>query len=243
MTNSEIRAYARSCLKGNVGRLFAPFFIVILIEAVLTLPAIFQAAALAEEASVFTFSDIDFIEMAPISPGNEFLSLVSNIVSLFTPVLYVGLADICITAVRRSFYSLSDLFAGTSQFIGIILTNLLAGLFIFLKLLLFIVPGIIESYALAMTNFVRADDPSLGAHEAIERSRWLMDGNKLDFFKLQLSFIPWFLLSIVTLGIGFVYVIPYYNVSVAAFYESLFLQEKKSTEKPFCLDGNEESQN
>ena len=243
MTNYDIRAYAKSCLKGNVGRLFAPFLLVFLIETLLTLPALAQAAALAEEASVFNFSGADYIIMAPISSGTEALSLVSDIANIFMGVLYIGLADICLSAVRKSHYSLTDVFTGTNQFFGIILTDILAGLFIFLKMLLFIIPGIIESYALAMINFVRADNPALGPKEAIDRSRFLMDGSKMDFFRLQLSFIPWFLLSVVTLGIGFIYVVPYYNLSVAAFYESLILQEKESAKRPFCLDGDTESQN
>lgn len=209
MTNKDIKSYAKSCVKGNLGKIFPPFFLVFLIEAAILAPSL--------------------AKLAHISFKNELLSAFTDIASLFTCVLYVGLADICISVVRKYPYGLSDVFSGTSQFGYILLTNLLAGLFILLKSLLLIVPGIIEAYALSMTNLVRAEDPSLGPKEAIDRSRWLMDGNKFDFFKLQLSFIPWFLLSIVTLGIGAVYVVPYYNISVAAFYENLLMQERALT--------------
>ena len=49
----------------------------------------------------------------------------------------------------------------------------------------------------------------------------MMDGHKMDLFLLILSFIGWFLLSILTLGIGLLWLIPYMYTSIAHFYEQL----------------------
>lgn len=104
-------------------------------------------------------------------------------------------------------------------------TMLLRKVFVFLWSLLFIIPGIIMSYAYEMTPYILNDHPELGAKEAIDRSRTMMKGHKWELFVLDLSFIGWLILSILTLGIvGIFYVNPYYNSSHAAFYEALKAQ-------------------
>ncbi len=87
--------------------------------------------------------------------------------------------------------------------------------------LLLFIPGIVMSFAYAMTPFILQECPELSAWEASTRSRELMRGHKFDLFYLYLSFIGWAILSIFTLGIGFIWLIPYMQMSVAAFYEDL----------------------
>lgn len=48
-----------------------------------------------------------------------------------------------------------------------------------------------------------------------------MDGYKMKLFLLDLSFIGWMILSILTLGIGLLFLQPYMNTARAAFYEDL----------------------
>lgn len=115
-------------------------------------------------------------------------------------------------------------------------TQLLRRIFTALWTLLLIVPGIIMSYAYEMTPYILNDEPGLGAKETLDRSRTMMKGHKWELFVLDLSFIGWFLLSIVTLGIAHVfYVQPYYESSHAAFYESLKAQESPAPEAPVDL--------
>ena len=92
---------------------------------------------------------------------------------------------------------------------------------IFLWTLLLIIPGIIKSFAYAMTPYVLKDNPELSCLEAIERSRLMMKGNKWRLFVLWLSFIGWFFLGLLTLGIGFFWIGPYIYTTMAAFYEDI----------------------
>ena len=98
---------------------------------------------------------------------------------------------------------------------------LLMSVYIFAWTLLLIVPGIIKSFAYVLTPFILTDKPELSANEAIELSMKMMDGHKLDFFILCLSFIGWYLLSILTLCIGMLWVTPYMYTTMAAFYEDV----------------------
>lgn len=103
--------------------------------------------------------------------------------------------------------------------------NLWCMILLYLKVilwsLLLIVPGIIKVFEYAMAPFILAENPEIGALEAIHRSSAMMKGHRFDLFYLILSFIGWYFLCILTLGIGFLWLIPYAETSVAAFYENL----------------------
>lgn len=95
------------------------------------------------------------------------------------------------------------------------------GLKLWLWFLLFIVPGFIMCFAYAMTPFILNDHPELSAWEASRRSEEMMRGHKWRLFCLELSFIGWYLLAILTFGIGLLWLIPYVTTSLAAFYNDL----------------------
>lgn len=104
------------------------------------------------------------------------------------------------------------------SFLNSFLASLLSSVFIFLWSLLFIIPGIIKSLAYSMVPFIIAEEPEIDALEAIQKSQDMMRGNKTRLFTLYLSFIGWFILAILTMGIGMIFLYPYIQMSVANFY-------------------------
>jgi uncharacterized membrane protein len=95
-------------------------------------------------------------------------------------------------------------------------------LFVYLWMLLLIIPGIIAAFRYAMAFFIIADDEDCGPLEAITRSKEMMKGNKWKFFCLNCRFIGWSLLAtFFTFGIGFLWVVPYMQTSLAKFYEDV----------------------
>ena len=89
-------------------------------------------------------------------------------------------------------------------------------------LLLLVIPGIVKAYEYRLVDYLLAENPALSSAEACEQSRALMDGNKWNAFVLDLSFIGWNILSLLTLGlVGLFYVSPYENSTNAALYEEL----------------------
>ena len=67
-----------------------------------------------------------------------------------------------------------------------------------------------------------SEDPAMSYQEAFAQSKVLMTGNKWKAFVLDLSFLGWDLLSLLTLGIlGTFYVGPYRHMTNAALYEAL----------------------
>ena len=98
---------------------------------------------------------------------------------------------------------------------------LLVVVFTFLWSLLFVIPGIVKGYSYALTPYILIDDPQISIRDAVRKSQRMMSGQKFNLFYLQLSFIGWWILSIMTGGIGFLWLIPYYTTSMAAFYRNL----------------------
>ena len=102
------------------------------------------------------------------------------------------------------------------------LTMFLQGLFLVLWTLLFIVPGIVKAYAYRLTPYLLSEHPELTGTQAITLSRQMMKGHKWRAFVLDLSFIGWILLSVLTLGILTIfYVGPYMNATDAELYEAV----------------------
>lgn len=93
--------------------------------------------------------------------------------------------------------------------------------FVFLWSLLFIIPGIIKSIAYSQMYFLMVEDPKMDAATAQKKSMEIMEGHKGEYFVLQLSFIPWYLLVCITLGIASIYVTPYIATANAEFYNKL----------------------
>lgn len=112
----------------------------------------------------------------------------------------------------------SDIFSRFTYFWQGFLMQLLMGIFIFLWSLLLIIPGIIAAYSYAMTPYILEENPSMSVMEAIRRSKEMMDGNKWRLFCLQISFIGWALLSILTCGVGFLFLTPYMSAAECAFF-------------------------
>lgn len=116
---------------------------------------------------------------------------------------------------------ISTLFSFFKRWKTAVLANLMKAVFIFLWALLFIIPGIIASYSYAMTSYLLAENPDMTASEAIDKSKQIMKGNRWRLFCLQLSFIGWDFLCVFTLGIGNLWLTPYKQASVAAFFRDV----------------------
>ena len=97
----------------------------------------------------------------------------------------------------------------------------LMGIYMFLWMLLLVVPGIIKAIAYSLTPYILKDYPELSVNQAINLSVKMMKGHKMRYFLLTLSFIGWGLLGILTLGIGYIWLTPYMYTTTAAFYQDV----------------------
>lgn len=128
--------------------------------------------------------------------------------------VYLRLAGGTRPDVADMFYGFKDLWCAFK-------VQFLTGLFTSLWSLLFVIPGIIKALSYSMSMFILAENPGMPALEAIDRSKKMMDGHKADLFVLGLSFIGWFLLGSVTLGIAYIWIAPYVSTTYVNFYNEI----------------------
>lgn len=216
MTASDYRSIARQKLAGKWGK-----------AIVIALVAFYLGGLIAQSNVELSFSiDEDTrIEIESV---------------LLLPFTFLGLggilaiAQLILGGVIRQGYAVSllkqhdgeetdikDLFSQFHRFGDGFCLFLLEGVFIFLWMLLFIIPGIVASYRYAMAPFLMAENEDMTASEAINASKELMDGHKAELFFLDLSFIGWGILNVLTMGIGSIALNPYKNAARVAFYRSL----------------------
>lgn len=201
---STLKQEARTALRGKWMQFALLSLLLLILNGVFSLPG--------------TLYSLAFPHTTPFGWGDGItlvLSLVYAVVTWgFTVMLLRNLRD-------PQFDELGALFDGFRQFGRIFTTLLLQFVYTMLWMLLLIVPGIVKAYSYSMTPYILYDRPDLQRNAAIELSMRMMRGHKMELFLLHLSFIGWFLLCVVTLGIGLLWLIPYVETTVAAFYEDL----------------------
>jgi len=122
---------------------------------------------------------------------------------------------------RNQETSIDLLFKGFNRFGISLAAYLIMLLFVVLWMILLIIPGIIAALSYSMTFFIIADNQSIDAMDALKKSKDIMKGFKMKLFMLWLSFIGWAILSILTFGIGFLWLMPYAQVSLSNFYDDI----------------------
>ncbi|GEP24638.1 DUF975 family protein [Lentilactobacillus diolivorans] len=159
----------------------------------------------------------------------------NSLLSLLLLLLAAGIAFVCIDAMRQKLEYEQPLqksftiFINGDYFLGTLLIDILMWIFIFLWSLLLFIPGMIKSLAYSQAIYIYRDaidrGERIGFLEAITQSRELMDGHKWELFVMQLSFLGWALLVVVTAGIAGIWVLPYSTLSFANYYNELVIQQ------------------
>ena len=152
----------------------------------------------------------------------DIAELISSIVSLAVAgLLGFGTVSFFLKISRNETVTYKELFSKINMCFSYLAISLLVGLFTALWSLLLIIPGIIAAINYSLVYFVKLDNPELGALEVLRKSKEMINGHKWDFFVLILSFLGWAILGIFTLGILYLWLVPYIQVTYANFYNSL----------------------
>lgn len=157
-----------------------------------------------------------------ISFALAFIPVVGVIATyIVMPPLSVGMVMIYLDVTYGDNVEVATLFKGFNMMGKSIALFLLILLFTMLWSMLFVIPGIIKGYSYSMAFYILAENPDMTAREALNESKAIMAGHKMDFFVLQLSFILWALLTVVTFGIASIYVMPYQQLTFTNFYHNI----------------------
>jgi len=220
MDRLQIKAEAKKKIKNHLWDVWKPLILCWIIVFGISLGVGFLSA----------LSGIDLVTVAGDYTVVGFICEI--ILGLVSSILGVGALNYWLKFVREDSTDTDHIFNRLGKlWISVILITLLVGIFTTLWTFLLIIPGIIAAFSYVMVNFVLLDDEDLSPMEVIKRSKQLMNGYKLDYFVFALSFMGWILLSVFTLGILFIWTLPYIEISFVLYYEKLKerLEEKKVT--------------
>lgn len=120
---------------------------------------------------------------------------------------------------RSPFGTLFSVFQ--TPYLNVVKVSLLVSLKIAVGMLLLLIPGIYWAYCYVLVPYLLAENPYLTTGRAMELSKAMMDGEKFHYFLLELSFLGWILLSVLTLGIGGFFLTPYLEATFAEFYAAM----------------------
>lgn len=150
------------------------------------------------------------------------ISGVGEVISLLVGGPFMlGLSMFSLAVARDENAYLELIFKGFEEFIRALSAYLYIFVFTILWLLLLIIPGIVAAISYSMTYFILVDDKEIDAMAAIDKSKAMMDGYKMKYFQLILYYLGFSVLCIFTLGIGFLWLFPYIQVTNAKFYDDV----------------------
>ena len=224
LTSKELRAKAWNSLKGKYWRAFLVILVLGLLASIGTSLET-GSQNLTETINLVDPSEMDeTMELGAAVVGTiaTIMAVVGMAISLFVGnAADVGLAHYFIlnTDSKPSF---ADAFYGFKvKYLRNIGTLLLVGIKLALWSLLLVVPGIIKSFEYAIIPYILADDPEISSKEAFRKAKEMMMGNKWRLCKLYISFFGWFVLCVVTCGLGTPFLLPYVSAANAEFYAEL----------------------
>lgn len=168
-----------------------------------------------------------------ISRGNEELTAASTIYSEIRSIIVCFICYVLAYAQTHVYLkmsrgpepvSLGDFFEGFTKWGRSILAGIWQNLWETLWSLLFIIPGIVKHYSYCMTRFIVMEYPEIPVTKALRISKVITYGHRMDIFIMELSFLGWSLLCLLTCGIGFFWLTPYMQLSLTNAYHSILTE-------------------
>ena len=228
----DFRARAWESLRTRYWRAFGFLFVALLLAELALSPAI----------GVYVASIIGISFAAMVSSSEVISILTAGAVLIYMLLIFVT----CFFAVYQidigimKYFIINteekpdfeNLFAGFKKgYLNIAKTYFFILLKTLLWMLLFYFPAIYKAFEYSMIPYILAEDPTTPTKEAFAKSRAMMHGNRWRLFKLQFSFIGWYLLGFFTCGIGIYFVMPYQHAAIAEFYKEVKANASSATEQ------------
>lgn len=200
MNRVEIKNYAKEKLSGNLGSIWK--ILIIALGISLAAGIVFGI--------LFNNMDADFLD---------------SLLGILMMPLGIGTTAFFVSLIENTNFEAKDLFKYYHDFVKIIGVTVLMGLIVMLGYICFIIPGIILTLSYSLVPIILIKKPELGIVETLKYSREKMQGHKLDAFVLGLSFIGWAILGTLTVGILYIWLFPYMQLTFTKFYLNILGEE------------------
>ena len=202
MKRSELKAKAKAQLKGRWGLAIGTFLVALIIVSIFSL-----GTGISEDSTLVTIITM-------------ILSLVVN------AVISIGICKFALNIAGEGEAKFTDIFSGISVFLKAIGLYLLVGIAVGIGFIILIVPGIILALMFSQTCYILAEDKDISIIDCMKKSAEMMKGHKGEYFVLLLSFLGWAIVAAIPFGLGYLWLVPYQQVTFADYY----LELKKESE-------------
>lgn len=229
MIPSELRKKAREALSGNWGKGVCITLAYLLITFIISfIMGLFED----NSAISFVLSIAEIVISIPLSFGLviSFLNLKRNEDTSAFAFLKNGFSrfskawGVCFQTISKMILPIICVIFGLFLMILLFVMSAKSWFFAIIGVALYIaclVYAVSRGLLYSLAYFIAYDNPDLSAKECVLKSEELMTGNRGNLFLLELSFIGWMILGIFTLGIGYIWLIPYMQVALSCFYDEL----------------------
>ncbi len=160
------------------------------------------------------------------------LMVLQVVFNMISAIWQTGYDSFSLRLSRRRPTGAGNLLDGVRLLGKVVWLTILILVFTYLWSLLFFIPGIIASYRYRMAYYALLDDPTLTAREALAVSKRITYGHKLELFNLDLSFLGWYLLIVLTAGIAGIWKFPYIQATYAHAYNWMIQLDRQSQAPP-----------
>ena len=201
MQNSQIINKSKSILKNNYGKVILPFFIVVLVQSFLTSQELINSIADSLGVSVAILLSIVFVSVSAS--------------------LTLGLASFSLSIANSDSINsdrIKDGFSVMPKAIGLIIIYVLI---LSIGFIFLIIPAIIFSLMFSQIFYIAVDKPDTSVIDCFKQSASMMKDHKWQYFKLSFRYLIYFFLSIFTLFIWALWLVPQMYVSTALFYKKV----------------------
>lgn len=213
INKKELKKEAWDLAKNNLSVFWLPYGFFLLI----TLAISELAGTLADKYNTCILS----MSNECLLKKGDILTVPINIIgSLLTTFLAFGIYKIILGIIRKENTSFNDIFSYKEDWLKLFLLDFISSLFIELGFIFFIIPGIIIALAISMRSYIFVDK-NMNIIELLKESNKMMEGYKKDYLMLQLSFVGWALLGILSFGILLIFICPYISFADALYYDEL----------------------
>jgi len=237
----ELKVYAKDFLRQNYWKTFIVVLFTAILISVIS-DSFSEKLNLAEQTfrflknnqlvsfnneTEYAFYEYVYNNFRPLTIATIVLNSIESIIiglilMAFMLTLGVGKAKFFLDGFKGD-VNINKLFTGfnTKDFLPILKTQMLSMLYIFLWSLLFIIPGFVKFYQYRYVHYLLSEDSSLSPKEVLRKSKAMTKGHKWNIFVLDLSFIFWILLELITFGMSAYFVAPYIEATNARLYNVL----------------------
>jgi len=219
MNPTFLKQEAKQCVNGNRFVLLKPYLIIWIISYMIS--GIFTFIAMGQ-IGFDTLASFE-LEAAVDMISNSLTMTISSLLTTFiTSPLTYGLILYYNQFEKEHYADLNIVFSRFSNIIKIFVITMFINVLVTIGCMFLLVPGIVLACAFGIIPYVYSKHPELGIMDMISLAWKMMNGHKMEYLMLELSFFGWYLLGAFTCGIALLWLLPYQQMTMVKYFNSIY---------------------